>query len=186
MSAHRALGEQLSAYLDGELPAAGARPGRGAPARVRALRAAGWRSWPRWTTPRGRCRWRAPEGYFDAFPGRVRARLAAPPRAAASLPVWTWAAAAAVLLAVVTPLACVSARPAAAAGRGPRERRRRPAPRATPRPARRLAAPRCAVPATTGRADRRHAEPGGASRGEAPAAAAGQRRSLSIGTRRSA
>ena len=46
----------------------------------------------------------APAGYFESFPSRVRARLE--PRAAARrLPVWTWAAAAALLLAVVTPLA---------------------------------------------------------------------------------
>jgi hypothetical protein len=45
----------------------------------------------------------APSGYFESFPSRVRARL--PPRAAARrLPAWTWAAAAALLLAVVTPL----------------------------------------------------------------------------------
>jgi len=44
-----------------------------------------------------------PQGYFEAFPARVRARLE--PRAPARrLPVWTWAAAAALLLAVVTPL----------------------------------------------------------------------------------
>ena len=47
--------------------------------------------------------YQAPPGYFEAFPARVRARLG--PRAAARrLPVWTWAAAAALLLAVVTPL----------------------------------------------------------------------------------
>jgi hypothetical protein len=48
----------------------------------------------------------APEGYFESFPGRVRARLEARKRAlpARRVPVWTWAAAAAVLLAVVTPL----------------------------------------------------------------------------------
>ena len=45
----------------------------------------------------------APQGYFEALPARVRSRLE--PRAAARrLPAWTWAAAAAVLLAVVTPL----------------------------------------------------------------------------------
>ncbi len=45
----------------------------------------------------------APSGYVESFPSRVRARLA--PRAAARrLPAWTWAAAAALLLAVVTPL----------------------------------------------------------------------------------
>jgi hypothetical protein len=55
----------------------------------------------------------APSGYFDSFPGRVRARLekegpSRPRRGAARpgwrLPVWTWAAAAALLLAVLTPL----------------------------------------------------------------------------------
>lgn len=45
----------------------------------------------------------APSGYFESLPSRVRARL--PPRTAARrLPAWTWAAAAALLLAVVTPL----------------------------------------------------------------------------------
>lgn len=49
----------------------------------------------------------APDGYFEAFPGRVRARLearraAVPP--ARRVPVWTWAAAAALLLGVVAPL----------------------------------------------------------------------------------
>jgi hypothetical protein len=49
----------------------------------------------------------APEGYFDAFPSRVVARLGPASRApvpARRLPVWTWAAAAALLLAVVAPL----------------------------------------------------------------------------------
>jgi len=47
--------------------------------------------------------YQAPQGYFEAFPARVRARLE--PRAATRrLPVWTWAAAAALLLAIVTPL----------------------------------------------------------------------------------
>ncbi|HET8645069.1 MAG TPA: zf-HC2 domain-containing protein, partial [Vicinamibacteria bacterium] len=44
----------------------------------------------------------APPGYFEAFPGRVRQRLAARRRRA--VPAWTLAAAAAVLLAVLTPL----------------------------------------------------------------------------------
>jgi anti-sigma factor RsiW len=47
----------------------------------------------------------APDGYFDSFAQRLRERLrsrgAAPAR---RLPVWTWAAAAALLLAVLTPL----------------------------------------------------------------------------------
>jgi hypothetical protein len=46
----------------------------------------------------------APAGYFDDFAARVRGRLPARP-ARRTPPVWTWAAAAAVLLAVVTPLA---------------------------------------------------------------------------------
>ncbi len=57
----------------------------------------------------------APEGYFDNFPARVRARLQ--PRRAAlpvrRVPVWTWAAAAALLLAVITPLTLRHGRPAA-------------------------------------------------------------------------
>jgi hypothetical protein len=60
----------------------------------------------------------APEGYFDAFPARVRARLR-PARAAVfpagRVPVWTWAAAAALLLAVVTPLTLRQLRPSPAA-----------------------------------------------------------------------
>jgi hypothetical protein len=43
-----------------------------------------------------------PEGYFDSLPGRVRQRL--PARRRAVLPVWAWAAAAALLVAVLTPL----------------------------------------------------------------------------------
>ena len=45
----------------------------------------------------------APPGYFEAFPGRVRARLGATPKRGV-LPVWTMAAAASLLLAVVTSL----------------------------------------------------------------------------------
>jgi hypothetical protein len=56
----------------------------------------------------------APEGYFDSFPARVRSRLEAPKAAAARrrVPAWTWAAAAALLLAVVTPLTVRHLRPA--------------------------------------------------------------------------
>ncbi|MFI4945368.1 MAG: zf-HC2 domain-containing protein [Burkholderiales bacterium] len=46
----------------------------------------------------------APSGYFEALPGRMRARLEPRGSAMRRLPVWTWAAAAALLLAVVTPL----------------------------------------------------------------------------------
>jgi anti-sigma factor RsiW len=55
-----------------------------------------------------------PEGYFDSFPARVRSRLepwrvAFPAR---RVPAWTWAVAAALLLAVVTPLTLRQLRPA--------------------------------------------------------------------------
>jgi hypothetical protein len=46
-----------------------------------------------------------PEGYFETLPGRIRGRLQKTPRSVVRrLPVWTWAAAAALLLGVVTPL----------------------------------------------------------------------------------
>lgn len=45
----------------------------------------------------------APRGYFEAFPGRVRARLEPKP-VPRQLPTWTWALAAALVVAVVTPL----------------------------------------------------------------------------------
>jgi Putative zinc-finger len=44
----------------------------------------------------------APGGYFETLPGRVRFKVAAR-RGRPSLPVWSWAVAAALLLAVVTP-----------------------------------------------------------------------------------
>jgi hypothetical protein len=44
----------------------------------------------------------APEDGFESFPARVRARIAARPRRR-TLPAWSWAAAAALLLGVVTP-----------------------------------------------------------------------------------
>jgi anti-sigma factor RsiW len=46
----------------------------------------------------------APAGGFEAFPARVRARLASRPGRRRALPAWGWAAAAALLLAVITPL----------------------------------------------------------------------------------
>ena len=46
----------------------------------------------------------APEGYFESFPGRVRERLRARPARRAWQQPWAWGAAAALLLAVLTPL----------------------------------------------------------------------------------
>ena len=110
MSAHER--ERLSAYLDGELPAserAEVETHLATCAECTALLAAlgevdeVGRELPV----------EAPSGYFDSFAGRVRARIAeegaprtraAPPRARRRLPAWTWAAAAALLLAVVTPM----------------------------------------------------------------------------------
>ena len=112
MSGHER--ERLSAYLDGELaPAERAAVGAHlaecpeCTAFLAALAAAGEAA--------AALPAEAPEGYFDTFPARVRARLqprkaAAPPR---RVPAWTWAAAAALLLAVITPLALRHSRPAA-------------------------------------------------------------------------
>ncbi len=46
----------------------------------------------------------APGGYFEALPARVRFKMAARPRRAPRLPAWSWAVAAALLVAVVTPV----------------------------------------------------------------------------------
>jgi len=65
----------------------------------------------------------APEGYFDAFPSRVVARLGAASMAPARtrrLPTWTWAAAAALLLAVVAPLTLREPAPVPATASAPR------------------------------------------------------------------
>ncbi len=64
----------------------------------------------------------APEGYFDAFPRRVRARIGASARSRSGpllrrLPVWTWSLAAALLLAVLTP--AVLREPAMAPSKAP-------------------------------------------------------------------
>jgi hypothetical protein len=94
--------ERLSAYLDGELPPleraqvdahlSGCRECADRLAELRAADAA------LAALPAS-----APAGYFESFPGRVRARLDAKP-ARKGLPAWTWAVAAALVLAVVTPL----------------------------------------------------------------------------------
>ena len=105
MSADGHERERLSAYLDGELPAAAA---AAVAAHVAACPDCAERLAELATvderfaaTPLD-----APDGYFDTYAARVRARIeAAPPRAAARrVPAWAWAVAAAVVLAVVTPL----------------------------------------------------------------------------------
>ena len=45
----------------------------------------------------------APAGYFDSFASRVRSRIETAPRAPFRVPTWSWALAAAVLIAVVLP-----------------------------------------------------------------------------------
>jgi hypothetical protein len=95
------VGEQLSAYLDGELPEA-----ERAVVEAHVRDCVPCSQWLSELQGVDECAQEmeveAPEGYFDTFPTRVRARLAE--RRRPRLPVWTWAAAAAVLLAVVTPL----------------------------------------------------------------------------------
>jgi len=98
--------ERLSAYLDGELPPVeraevtahlAACPDCAAVLADLAAVDAGAARLPA----------EAPEGYFDRFPARVVARLEVAPKGRGRPwrpPVWTWAAAAALLLAVVTPL----------------------------------------------------------------------------------
>lgn len=51
------------------------------------------------------------DGYFDSLPGRVRERLAPPAKRRSAPPLWTLAAAAALLLAVLTPLTLQRMRP---------------------------------------------------------------------------
>ncbi len=94
--------ERLSAYLDGELApaemAAVAAHVSACPDCAARLAELGMVDEEAAALPAA-----APGGYFDALPARVRARLE--PRAAARrLPAWTWAAAAALVLAVITPL----------------------------------------------------------------------------------
>jgi negative regulator of sigma E activity len=161
MSGHER--ERLSAYLDGELPAA-----------ERAEVAAHLAACPECAEllaafaavdeEAGSLPAEAPDGYFDGFAARVTARLAAERPAAARarrLPAWTWAAAAALLLAVVTPLtlrrtpavapAASPATPEAPAATPlptvPEKQGRTPAPEPPPAAPVRKAAPPAALPA---------------------------------------
>jgi hypothetical protein len=105
MSGHER--ERLSAYLDGELPereraevAAHLAACAACSAFLAGLRAA--------DEAAAALPVEAPDGYFDDFARRVAQRLDA--ARTRRLPAWTWAAAAALLLAVVTPLTLRSAR----------------------------------------------------------------------------
>jgi len=95
--------ERLSAYLDGELPpeemsavAAHVAACPECAARLAEFAAVDEAAAALAAT--------APSGYFEALPGRMRTRLEPRRSTARRLPAWTWAAAAALLLAVVTPL----------------------------------------------------------------------------------
>jgi hypothetical protein len=94
--------ERLSAYLDGELPPAemAAVAAHVAACHECALRLAELGAVDQAASGSAAA---APDGYFEALPGKVRARLA-PPARRLRLPAWTWAAVAAVLVASVAPL----------------------------------------------------------------------------------
>jgi len=95
---------------------------------------------------------RAPDGYFDSFATRVRQRIEKEPavrrRAAWRPPVWSWAVAAALLLAVVTPIT-LDRKEEALPGRAV------PAAPAAPAPAAKLAAPLASPAAATASPEQR-------------------------------
>lgn len=95
--------ERLSAYLDGELPPAemSAVAAHVAACPECAARLAEFAAVDEAAAALAAT---APSGYFEALPGRMRDRLEPRRAGARRLPAWTWAAAAALLLAVVTPL----------------------------------------------------------------------------------
>jgi len=74
----------------------------------------------------------APEGYFEAFPARMRSRLETRKALARRVPTWTWAAAAALLLAVVTPLTLRQLRPSSGAAPSVAPAATQPAPAKAP------------------------------------------------------
>jgi hypothetical protein len=94
-------GDRLSAYLDGELDAA-ARAAVDAHLRDCAACRQELEDLAMVDSAARALPVPAPAGYFEALPARVRGRIAA--RRRRTVPVWTWAAAAALLLAVLTPL----------------------------------------------------------------------------------
>ncbi len=152
--------ERLSAYLDGELPPEERAEVEGhlatcaaCAARLSSLTALdrAFASLPA----------EAPEGYFESLPSRVTARLwAEPRRSSRRLPTWAWAAAAVLVLSVVTPLTLrrsgVPPTPAGAPALESRPARDESVPGPTPAPAAPVAvardaaakAPAVAVPAT--------------------------------------
>ena len=102
MSAH--VREGLSAYLDGEVPAA-ERAAMDAHLRECAECAARLAELAAVDERARALPSESPEGYFDTFPSRVRSRLTSVARPGRwRLPAWTLAAAAALVLAVITPL----------------------------------------------------------------------------------
>jgi hypothetical protein len=110
MSSHER--ERLSAYLDRELP-----PGEQAAVEAHLAAcpecAAFLAGLAEVDEPAASLPAEPPAGYFEDFPARVRARLEARKSAlpVRRVPAWTWAAAAALLLAVVTPLTLRQLRP---------------------------------------------------------------------------
>jgi len=95
--------ERLSAYLDGELPPEemSAVAGHVAACAECAARLAEFAAVDEAAAALAA---NAPSGYFEALPRRMRGRLEPRRSGARGVPAWTWAVAAALLLAVVTPL----------------------------------------------------------------------------------
>lgn len=124
---------RLSAYLDGELPVAE----RGAVdqhLRVCAACARRLEDLAALDEAARALPVAAPAGYFEQLPARVRARLTPKPSDAWRPPAWSWAVAAALLLAIVTP-ATLLRRDATfpeAAGHGAPVEPARPSPEAIP------------------------------------------------------
>lgn len=130
MSPH--VTDRLSAYLDGELPglertAVEGHIGECAQCARRLEELAAVDDFAR-SLPAG-----APPGYFETLPSRVRMRLSGRPRVATRRPpAWAWAAAAALFLAVLTPVLVQETAVAPAPRVGPRTAPATPAPDAEP------------------------------------------------------